>query len=263
MEFILRLQSKQFLFTLIMIRIHVWPSFNFLAFLVVKEEHSSCTIPSSSQLIRALVLPVPQDKPSLNRWAEPTHLVASSSHQIGYSPLPIIPSNSTSQPQLTLQCYPRIFLVCPFINSICFTEHLLCTKPWSTHERLGVYRQLHLLFLLRLFLTYTVPLEPPAPTPLSLLLAVMQTILEKDSFSFPCHPDIYMRISPLSSFPSFFPPQQKKYNMVPSMSTSLGVLLHQLSPLSYLYSHPCWSLCSHFQKEESPHSIATLSSHPH
>lgn len=65
MEFILRLQSKQFLFTLIMDRIHVWPSFNFLAFLVApSEEHSSCTIPSSSQLIRALVLPVPQDKPS-------------------------------------------------------------------------------------------------------------------------------------------------------------------------------------------------------
>lgn len=158
-----------------MIRIPVLPSFSFLAFIVVREEHSSCTIPSSSQLIQALVLPMPQDKPSCHLLAgglNTAHLAATSSHQMGYSSLPITSSNPTSQPQPTLQCYPRIFLVCPFFNSIYFTEHLLCTKHWAKHKKVNVYRHLHLLFLLQLFLTYTVLLGPPAPTPLSFLLAV-------------------------------------------------------------------------------------------
>lgn len=105
-----------------------------------------------------------------------------------------------------------------------------------------VYRQLHLLFLPELPLTYTVFLEPPAPTPSSSLLVVTLPISEKDCFNSVHILTFAHRSAPCLSFPPSFPPHQERCDLGSIISTgdivsiSFGVWLHHLSLLSFLPS---------------------------
>lgn len=99
-------------------RIEVWPGFKLLASLVIRRAHSSCTIPSPSQLIPALALPVPQDWLSCHLSAgelDATHLAWQALTKRDIGPCPWLYSiqhlrNQLLQNGLVSNLNPRILL---------------------------------------------------------------------------------------------------------------------------------------------------------
>lgn len=119
-------------------------------------------IPSASQLIPTAALPALQDQPPCHASAAgrgPTHLVATSSHQIWHCSLPAPTTSSNSTPQkpasvkkwfptsIDTSVLPKnsFTCVCSFIHCV---EHLLRARRLGQTQRANGLQTLHLLFLL-------------------------------------------------------------------------------------------------------------------